>query len=109
MRAARRLRKLTQEDAAVLLGVASGSTVSKLEAAKIEPSASLIARMAAVYRVPIDVLMNPPETADEVIERRLTSLERGAASLEREDWEREPEADPPAAGGHGGGPRTPPG
>lgn len=95
MRMAREWKGLSQESAAQALGIkaSSKSTLSKLEKGQLEPSASLVARMAEIYGVPVELLMHPPASAEEVIERRLAALVRAAAELEREDWAREEGAD----------------
>lgn len=107
MRMAREHAQLSQASAAELLGLKSKSksTLSKLENGGQEPKASLIARMAALYGVPVELLIHPPMAADEVIERRLTEAVRDAEALEREDWERGAGPAPRDGDGPAAGPR----
>lgn len=90
MRMAREYAGFSQASAAELLGLKakSKSTLSKWENGSQDPRARVVARMAEVYGVPVDLLISPPPAASEVIERRLSAAVRDAEALEREDWER---------------------
>lgn len=89
MRMARERAGITQDAAAIDLGLSgrSKSTLSAWEAGRREPKLSMIARMAVLYGVPVEFLTNPPMTAYELIDERLSDVVRGAEALEREDWE----------------------
>jgi transcriptional regulator with XRE-family HTH domain len=100
---AREYARMSQETAAGLLGLKaqSKSTLSKWENGTQDPRARVVARMAAIYGVPVELLINPPPEANEVIERRLSMAVRDAEALEREDWERGAGPGPAAVGGRG--------
>lgn len=89
MRMARENAGLSQATAAKELGLSgrSKSTLSAWEAGTREPKMSYVARMAALYQVPVELLMSPPPSAYEVIERRLSAAIADAEALERADWE----------------------
>jgi transcriptional regulator with XRE-family HTH domain len=95
---ARERANLSQEGAAKELGLSgqSKSTLSAWESGTREPKASMLARMARLYGVPIKMLSDPEPTAYEVIEKQLDDSVRAASELERADWERE-QAQRPAA------------
>lgn len=88
---ARERAGLSQESAAKELGLSgrSKSTLSAWESGARDPKASMLARMARLYGVPIDMIADPEPTAYEVIDRRLDEIVREASALERQDWERE--------------------
>lgn len=87
-------RGKSQAGVAEFLGLSpkSASTVSDWERGEGDPSLRQLEKLAAYYRVPIAVFINPPKTDDE----RLDDLARGAAWLEREDWEAGDREPPPA-------------
>lgn len=81
---------LSQESAARELGLSgkSKSTLSAWESGARDPRSSMLAKMARLYGIPVEMLVNPQPTAYEAIDRRLDELVRAAGELEREDWER---------------------
>jgi transcriptional regulator with XRE-family HTH domain len=103
MRMARERAGFTQAVAAKELGLSgeSKSTLSAWESGSREPRMSYVAKMATLYRVPVDLLMNPPASAYEVIDRRLSLAIADAEALEREDWEAGAAPAPGGAGGPG--------
>lgn len=104
---AREYAGMSQETAAQLLGLQakSKSTLSKWENGAQDPRARVVARMAAVYGVPVEMLIDPPPAASEVFERRLSMAARDAEALEREDWERGVGPGPATVNGRASEPR----
>ncbi len=86
---AREFADLSQASAARELGLSgrSKSTLSAWEAGTREPRLSYVARMSELYGVPVDLFTNPPASAHEVIERRLSTAVAMAEAEERLDWE----------------------
>lgn len=90
LRIARERADLSQASAAKELGLSSlsKSTLSAWESGEREPKASMLARMARLYGVPMEMLANPEPTAHEVIDRRLDEAVDEASRQERTGWER---------------------
>jgi transcriptional regulator with XRE-family HTH domain len=90
LRIARERANLSQQAAAKELGLSaeSKSTLSAWESGAREPKASMLAKMARLYGVPMAMFADPDPTAHELIDRRLDELAREAARLERQDWEK---------------------
>jgi transcriptional regulator with XRE-family HTH domain len=65
--AIRTYRRLTQEELAVEVGV-SGQTISNYENGRNSPHAEVLVRICRAMDVPLDVLLDPPATRDEVFE-----------------------------------------
>lgn len=105
---AREYADITQAAAAKDLGLSakSKSTLSAWEQGRYEPKASIVEKMARLYGVPLDVLMRPPVSAYEVLDRRLSLDVRDAEALERGDWARGVAATQAGVNGRGGAPRT---
>lgn len=108
LRIARERANLSQASAAKELGLSgqSKSTMSAWESGTREPKASMLARMARLYGVPMDMLANPAPTAHEVIDRRLDEIVSEASALERADWARDQATRPAAEDEPGAEPRT---
>lgn len=104
---AREFADLSQATAAKELGLSgrSKSTLSAWESGTREPRLSYVARMAELYGVPVDLFTNPPASAREVIERRLSTAVAEAEVAEREDWESGQGRSRAGAGERGAGPR----
>jgi transcriptional regulator with XRE-family HTH domain len=77
-------RGMSQNGVAESLGLSkkSGSTIGDWERGISQPSLRQIEQLAALYGVPIDLFINPPQTDDE----RLDEIVRLATDAERSDW-----------------------
>jgi len=85
LRAARERAGKSQAGAAEFLGFSpkSKSTISDYENGVTVPSILVLRKLAAWYRVPIEVFTDPPPTPEE----RLDEIARAAVAEGRADWE----------------------
>lgn len=110
LRMARERAGKNQKGAAVEIGLAeaSKSTISDYENGVPAPQ-PVLRKLARYYEVPVELFLDPPPTADEVIQRRMEELARAAADAERRDWSQEEAARAQAfEDGNGDGPRRQP-
>lgn len=94
LRVARRGMNQTGVAKAIGLSEKSGSTIGDWERLVSEPSLRQLEQLAALYGVPISLLVDPPMTDDE----RLDEIVRLAGAAERADFEREGDRSPGARG-----------
>jgi transcriptional regulator with XRE-family HTH domain len=100
LRMARERAGKSQEGAAKEVGLAeaSKSTISDYERGKAAPQ-SVLRKLARWYGAPIELFNSPPILADEVIERLMDELSRGAGAAERRDWDVGLDQDPASDAG----------
>jgi transcriptional regulator with XRE-family HTH domain len=82
LRVARRGMNQTGVAKALGLSEKSGSTIGDWERGVSQPSLRQLAQLAAIYAVPLELLVNPPMTDDE----RLDEIVRLAGDAERAGW-----------------------
>lgn len=77
-----------QAGAAEKLGLSktSKSTVSDYENGTQVAPQPVLRKLARFYAVPVELFLDPPPTAEEMIEARMAELADGAADAERRDW-----------------------